>query len=596
MSIQFTRTSLCRLAVAGCVALVSTPAIAAAAPGPSGDDPSGLARTTMGRVASDGGGLIVTFREPVSAAQARSRLAGLGGVQELVPEIGVWSLRPAAPAKARAAVLGRPGVVRAEWALTRQVTDLPARKPPVGPTTPQIAVSEPVDAYYADASPNGQWSMRTGGWNVGLTAYKDRPIIAILDTGIDGNHEEWRTPGLLVSPFSTVRNIPNADDKSTSGHGTHVAGIAAAPANGVGVVGVAPANVDPSMPGARVMPVQISTASGGSTDITMMAGIRWAVGHGAKVINISSGGEGYNQAFQDTVNWAFKRGALIVASAGNEGQDGNPVNFPAGYDHVIGVGAQCDVATNPPDCPQAFGRAAFSNFNYTVDVLAPGVNILSTVPTGLFKNLRAPGYGYIEGTSMAAPYVAGTAALVFAAHPGITPYQVTRIIESTASRAAAGLGRTSSSGWGNVNPAAAVAAVAPEDDLSEVNDDVKYLPKASTISLVKQRVQSFTARADYNDDQFDTYAVNLAKGKRVRVTISAAAGRLGVVAYRPGSTVSPRVMTDRQILLRELGETRRTTPGKRAFVFTARDTGRHFLWVVALAGGGDYTLKVEKLN
>ncbi len=596
MSIHFRLTSFCRLAAAACAAMLVGPAAVRAA-GRLEVDSSGAARMTMGRVATGGGGgLIVTFREPVTGAQAQKRLAGLGSLGELVPEIGVWSLVPTSPATARAATLGREGVARAEWAMSRRLADLPVRKPAWPATTPQIAVTEPVDRYYADASANGQWSMHTGLWNIGLTAYAERPIIAILDTGIAVDHEEWRTPGLLVSPFSTIRNTPSADDISTRGHGTHVAGIAAAPADGVGVVGVAPANLLPTMPGARVMPVQITDRRGNSTDITMMAGIRWAVGHGAKVINLSSGGPGYNQAYQDTVNWAFKRGALIVASVGNEGQDNNPVNFPAGYDHVLGVGAVCDAEVSLPDCPEPFGRATFSNVNYSVDVLAPGTGILSTVPIRVVENLRAPGYGYIEGTSMAAPYVAGTAALVFASHPGITPYQVTRIIESTASRAAAGLGRTSASGWGNVNPAAAVAAVAPEDDLTEINDDVKFLPTVSTISLVKQRVQTFTARADYNDDQFDTYGVYLAKGKRVRVTITGTSGRLGVVAYRPGSTVSPRVMSDRQILLRELGETRRTTPGRRAFVFTAKQTGRHFLWVVALSGGGEYTLKVEKLN
>ena len=118
---------------------------------------------------------------------------------------------------------------------------------------------------------------------------------------------------------------------------------------------------------------------GASTDETMMKGIRHAVNNGAKVINISAGGPGFSRAFQDTVLFATRKGALIVASVGNQGQDVNAINFPAGYSRVLGVGAQCD-GNVTFDCPVAFQTATFSNHNRTVYVIAPGVNVLSSVP------------------------------------------------------------------------------------------------------------------------------------------------------------------------------------------------------------------------
>ena len=537
--------------------------------------------------------LLVTFSDRPDRAAGEARLAGLGTARPSVPEIGVWELRPRDASTARALVLTRDQVVRAEWSRIRTSDVLTDPRPQPPATLPLVTLPEPTDPFYAQPSPNQQWSLHRGNWVPGLMAY-DRPTIAILDSGIDSTHEEWREPGLLVSPRSTVRHVDSAEDVGERGHGTHVAGIAAAPANGIGVVGVAPASPTPAVPGvSKVMPVQIADALGRSSDETMIRGIRWAVNHGAKVINISSGGTGYLQAFQDTVDWAFRNGALIVASVGNEGLEDNPLNYPAGYDHVIGVGAQCDGVVELIDCPTLFGRARFSNFNFSVDLLAPGVNIASTIPLAVTEGQFAPGYGFKSGTSMSAPYVAGVVALVFASHPGISPSQVTRILQTTASRGA--IGRNSSEGWGIVNPLAAAESPAPVDDLSEMNDDVKWLPKRDTLRATRTP-KRLVARADFNDDPVDTYPVLLLKGERLKVTIAAKTGRLDLLVFRPSApSVSPSVLSDRQFNAKLLGSTRRSTPGTRAVVVRARESGRHFVAVSAAAGGGDYTLKIQLL-
>ena len=319
-----------RLAVAVCALLAITQSAVAQSGAKVANE-----FTSIGKVPASGQVLLVTFTDRPSQATVETRLAGLGAVSESVPEIGIWALAPRRAATARAQVLTRPQVARAEWSMLRKTDDLTDVRPVPPPALPLITAPEPTDPYYVGSGQNYQWSLHQGNWTLGLSGY-DRPTIAILDSGVDGSHEEWRAPGLLVFPRDTIHHRDRADDISSAGHGTHVAGIAAAPANGIGIVGVAPASANPALPGvSKVMPVQISDVQGVSTDATMVAGIRWAVNHGAKVINISSGGPGASNAFQDTVDWAFKRGALITASVGNEGlpdplnpQTVNPVNFP----------------------------------------------------------------------------------------------------------------------------------------------------------------------------------------------------------------------------------------------------------------------------
>ena len=104
-----------------------------------------------------------------------------------------------------------------------------------------------------------------------------------------------------------------------------------------------------------MIPVQIADQNGDSSDLTIIRGIRWAVNNGAKVINISAGGIGYSRAFQDTILWASSKGALVVASVGNQGQDVNSLNYPAAYRRVLGVGAQCDGVVTY-DCPTPLRR------------------------------------------------------------------------------------------------------------------------------------------------------------------------------------------------------------------------------------------------
>ena len=522
--------------------------------------------------------ILVTFADTPRRAEAERRLEGLGPIAPALPEAGIWTLRPSDPANARERALRRQRVAAAEWSLAHETAELPRPPPPVPPGPPP-AFSDPLLASAR------QWSLTQGTtWGSDLTVTGPRPRIAILDTGVNATHEEWAGPSTpLVAPRSTWSRDNQAADWGLTGHGTHVAGIAAAPANGVGVVGVAPG----SGSAAQVIPVQIADREGRSSDDTMIRGIRHAVVNGAKVINISAGGDGYSRAFQDTVLWTTQRGALIVASVGNEGDGDNALNYPAAYPRVLGVGAQCDGEVTP-DCPRPYGVAEFSNHNRSVDVIAPGVDIVSSVPKGITDRLVQPGYALKDGTSMSAPYVTGLAALVMAANPGISPWQVLRQIENTAADVGP-RGRDLETGAGVVNPRAAVTLQAPANDPDEVNDDVKWA-RGTDKRLAQRGSFSVEETVDRNDDPDDVFAVNLRRGEQLQVSMRYRRGRIGLYLWKPGTTTVTAGQARRFDLLRY----RQGAESKKAITYRAERTGRHYVDVYALSGEGPYTLTVTR--
>jgi subtilisin family serine protease len=555
----------------------------AATPATPGDRAAAIQETGgFARVAPGPRRILVTFADTPRRAVAERRLSGLGSIVPALPEAGIWTLTPSDPATAREAALRRQAVVAAEWSLARDTSELPRPAPPVPPGPPP-AFSDPL------LTSTRQWSITQGGstWGTDLTVTGPRPRIAILDTGVDADHEEWSGPGTpLVAPRSTVRRSNDADDWAGVGHGTHVAGIAAAPANGVGIVGVAPGRAGV----AEVIPVQIADREGRSSDDATIRGVRHAVLNGAKVINISSGGPGYSRAFQDAVLWATQRGALIVASVGNEGDGENGLNYPAAYPRVLGVGAQCDGQLQP-DCPVPYGVAGFSNHNRSVDVIAPGVNIISSVPPQVQDRVAQPGYALKDGTSMAAPYVTGVAALVLAANPdGLSPWQVLRQIENTA-RDVGPRGRDLATGAGVVNPRAAVTLLAPADDPGEVNDDV-MLARGTDQRLAEKGSFSVEASVDRDDDPDDVLAVNLRRGEQLQVSLKYGRGRIALYLWKPGTSTVTADQYRRGDLLRS----RHGAASTKTITYRAERTGRHYVDVFAQSGEGPYTLTITRVR
>jgi len=238
--------------------------------------------------------------------------------------------------------------------------------------------------------------------------------VAVLDTGIDTDHEDLKVLGgrRFYLRGLTLRSDDLYDDGN--GHGTHVAGTIAALDNDIGVVGVAPA--------VNLYAVKVLGDNGSGSTSAIIAGIQWVCEQGnISIINMSLGSSYYSSTFDAACNKAYtENGVLIVASAGNSGNDagtGDTVGYPAKYDSVIAVAAS-DINDE---------RAYFSSTGPDVDLIAPGVNILSTVPGSLYED------GW-SGTSMASPHVAGAAALVWAADPTMSNGEVWSILTTTAEK------------------------------------------------------------------------------------------------------------------------------------------------------------------
>ncbi|MCX7844442.1 MAG: S8 family peptidase [Candidatus Bipolaricaulota bacterium] len=239
-----------------------------------------------------------------------------------------------------------------------------------------------------------------------LTTGSSAIRIAILDTGIDQDHEDLRAKIVANRNFTTS---PTVDDRQ--GHGTHVAGIAAAVTNNArGVAGVGF--------NAVLMNVKVLDDNGSGQYSWIANGIVWAADNGAHVINMSLGGPATSSTLEAAVRYAYSRGVVLVAAAGNENT--SSPSYPAYYPECIAV-----AATDQNDA-----KASFSNYGAWVDIAAPGVSIYSTLPNHTNRT-GVRNYGYLSGTSMAAPHVAGVAALIKARYPTLTNAQIAQRLLAT---------------------------------------------------------------------------------------------------------------------------------------------------------------------
>ncbi len=256
------------------------------------------------------------------------------------------------------------------------------------------------------------------------TANGDGIIIAVLDTGVNGSHPDLAAN--MVPGWNMFDN--NADTTDVHGHGTLVAGTAAAAANNdEGSVGVSW--------GANIMPIRISDLEGFGYFSTIAAGIRWAADNGAKVVNNSYSGVAGSSTVQAAAEYLRSKGGVVVVSAGNTG---GLLNYAASDSVLVAS------ATNNSD-----QRPGWSSYGPYVDIAAPGVGIYTTTRNG--------GYGNASGTSFSSPVVAATAALMFSANNDLTPSEVGQLIQSTSVDLGVS-GFDDFYGAGRVDAAAAVAA------------------------------------------------------------------------------------------------------------------------------------------
>jgi len=296
-----------------------------------------------------------------------------------------------------------------------------------------------------------QWALRVleaeKAWG---KATGDGVVVAVVDTPIDGQHPDLIGQfvtgydpelGVEIPPDTDYEDPLNPEDD----HGTHVAGIIAAKrGNGEGIVGLAY--------NAKIMPILIFRGTEDHSsyyyvgDEYVAAGITWAVDNGADVLSNSWGGGGYSQLLKDAIDYAIEHGAVFVAAAGNDHTDQH-WHYPSAYPGVIAVGA----STARDDI------VGFSSRGDYLSVAAPGVNVLSCIPRGSAEDDGVYGtpYAYWGGTSMATPYVSALAALLKQLYPDATPYQIKRLLESTAEDIEEP-GYDHSAGYGRIDAAEAV--------------------------------------------------------------------------------------------------------------------------------------------
>ncbi|HEX6332286.1 MAG TPA: S8 family peptidase [Actinomycetota bacterium] len=437
----------------------------------------------------------------------------------------------------------------------------------------------------ADIDAGDAWDATTGS---------SATVVAVIDTGIDLSHPDL-APNLWVNadeiPANGIDDDANGyvddvngwdfidDDavpQDTDAHGSHVSGtIAAAMNNTIGVAGVCP--------GCRIMPLRFDL------DVfTELRAIDYAIANGAHIINASFGGDVFSKAERNAIGRANDAGILFVAAAGNEFADldiwipGLSPSFPAAYDlpGIVSVGASndydeigyfsgCALAGND------FFDCVFSNFGHdAVDLFAPGVDILSTVP--------GSAYAYFNGTSMASPHVAGVAGLVKSLHPDYTPLQLRNALLNSVDTAenltllADGLTLTD----GRVNAAAALNA----------STATTYPVSSGNIQTAQTLRSRANGRVSFPGNVNDVFKKRLRKGARYAVFLDVPRRTdLDLFVWKPGTF---------QIFqgLRQLAGVSGDGAGRdELVVFKARKAGIYYFHVEAFFDTGRYTLEVARV-
>lgn len=307
--------------------------------------------------------------------------------------------------------------------------------------------------------------------------------VCVIDTGIDYTHPD------LDDNYKGGYDYANndADPKDDNGHGTHCAGIIGAEDNGEGVIGVAPL-VD-------LYAVKALDAQGSGTLSAVASGIDWAISNDMDVISMSLGASSGDPALESAINDAWNAGLVVVAASGNDGQEG--ISYPAKYSNAIAVGA---IDSN-------HNLASFSNYGPEQEVVAPGVNVYSTMPTyyvtlnqwwygGMSQN-----YDDMSGTSMACPEVAGVVALILSKKPTLTNDEVRTLLQTSADDLGA-TGFDNQFGYGLVNAKTAIDSISGGGDITPPGQVTGLI--ATTVSETQINL-NWDANPEADMDHYNVY-------------------------------------------------------------------------------------------
>ena len=339
----------------------------------------------------------------------------------------------------------------------------------------RVAFAEPNYMVFASSNPDPyvsfQWNVDRIGGQEALSYSRGEGItVAVLDTGVRSDGPDGFDRLLNGYDFY----YGDSDPTDYDGHGTFVAGtIAQSTDNGVGVMGIAP--------DASILPVKVLSDQGYGDISAISNGIIWSANQGAQVINMSLGSAYPSQTLERACNYAYEQGAVLVAATGNE--YASQINYPAAYDTVIGVGASRADNT----------RAGYSNTGYGIDFMAPGGDLSRDqnndgYADGVLQETIEGGqwtYAFWEGTSMAAPHVAATAALILAQRD-YTPDEVYNILAST-TRDMHTAGYDTETGYGLIHAEAALALavrgdVSTPETTAPIEEEEQSSPETSDLT------------------------------------------------------------------------------------------------------------------
>ena len=383
---------------------------------------------------------IVVFEEGVNAARQTNAVRAAGGKD----------LRPLGIINAVAAVLPNQASERALTArfdVVRVDEDLPV---------------------HAHATVEIPWGVERVNapvvWNTSNLRGADIRV-AIIDTGIQRDHPDLKVKGGYLAithrPYNRLKRDQWDDDH---GHGTHVAGTVAASGNLLGVA-----------PDAHLYAVKVLDKDGNGSLSDVISGIEWSIKNNMQIINLSLGASSGNQSFHDVIKAADQAGLIQVVSAGNSGSAGNTITYPAAYPETIAV-----AASDSLDRIASFSSRGGSKGD--VDLAAPGVSVKSTWIEG--------GYRTLSGTSMAAPHVAGVAALALDGLGDLTPAEMWSLL----TQSARDLGYSfAAQGYGLVQ--ADEAIVIDEDKEAEVQPAFFSLSNLDPASITLEPGEAFTVSA-----------------------------------------------------------------------------------------------------
>jgi hypothetical protein len=409
-----------------------------------------------------------------------------------------------------------------------------------------------VHATQVDPLEPDEWWRSAVGTD-GLTPPGPGKPVTVVDSGLDLQHPEF-VDRPNTAALNTQEPAPYGGE-----HGTSVASLVGAPENGVGIVGI--------YPQATIRSWDTALGDGTSLDVSeVIRGITAAAADGPGVINLSLGSTERDPLLEQAIDDAFAQGSLVVVASGNDGDQGNPDEFPADYPHVLTVGAT----------DQANAVTSFSSRSPYVDLAAPGQDI--PVATASDSSWHAE-----SGTSFSTPIVSGAAAWVWTVRPQLDNTQLFDVMRRSATDIGAP-GRDDATGYGLLNVASALTYPAPIGDPGEPNDDIAAVtpaeatPAATPLTTRARRAATMRARLDRFEDPRDVYRIWLPAGKAVRVTATSSAN-VALRLWGPRtSTVSESGGAD------VLGKDTRSRAGRKQVVLKAAKSGRWGYVEVSLGG------------